>query len=469
MFPFLKGLVDPDEDRLKEVLEEKESLLKQVENLNAKLQNVTSHVSSGNSSGDALQKFINTANIPVCGFNQDMHIVQFNAKAEEIMKIKKNRVLGEHILEAFAIDPTCKEHLRTLCKDALEGKKTHDFEFSTLTGDGEEIDLLINFSTMTGEHDEIVEVLGIAQDITARKRLQIQMERATEDAKRLVEEKEMVARQWEAFIQTATAPIIGIDSNGNISHWNDKAAELTGFDTIEVLGKPLFDGYVKQTSRTSVKIVFTNALHGIVSGNFECPLQSKGGNCLDLLLNCTPHRDMSGNVIGVIAVGQDITERKKVEQEKSRVVQELQSFIDSANAPIFGIDAEGYLNEWNNKAAQITGFSRDDVLGCNFVEDLIDGAYHNSLQSVLDDALRGKETVNFEFPFYTQKNRKLNLLLNVTARKDINGDIIGVIGVAQDVTDRTVAEQEKIRVAQELQSFIDTANAPIFGIDANGL
>ncbi len=39
--------------------------------------------------------------------------------------------------------------------------------------------------------------------------------------------------------------------------------------------------------------------------------------------------------------GQDITERKQVEVEKARVAQELQTFIDTANAPIFGIDDAG--------------------------------------------------------------------------------------------------------------------------------
>ncbi len=87
-----------------------------------------------------------------------------------------------------------------------------------------------------------------------------------------------------------------------------------------------------------------------------------------MLLNATTRRDVSGNVVGVIGVGQDITERKQVEVEKTRVAQELQTFIDTANAPIFGIDANGLVNEWNNKSAAITGFSREEVLGRNLVQ-----------------------------------------------------------------------------------------------------
>ena len=89
---------------------------------------------------------------------------------------------------------------------------------------------------------------------------------------------------------------------------------------------------------------------------------------MEVLLNATTRRDVSGAVVGMIGVGQDITERKQVEVEKTRVAQELQTFIDTANAPIFGIDAQGLVNEWNNKAAAITGFSREEVLGKNLVQ-----------------------------------------------------------------------------------------------------
>ncbi len=44
-----------------------------------------------------------------------------------------------------------------------------------------------------------------------------------------------------------------------------------------------------------------------------------------------------------------------------RVANDLTQLIDTANAPIFGIDTDGLVNEWNRKAAQITGFSKEEV------------------------------------------------------------------------------------------------------------
>jgi PAS domain S-box-containing protein len=177
----------------------------------------------------------------------------------------------------------------------------------------------------------------------------------------------------------------------------------------------------------------------------------------------------SGKVIGVISVGQDITERKQFEEEKTRVAQELQTFIDTANAPIFGIDENVLVNEWNNKAVEITGYTRDEVMGQNLVERFITEEYRVSVIGVFDRALNGQEAANFEFPLFTKDMRRVEVLLNATTRRDVDGRNIGIISVGQDITDRKEEEVQMTRVAQELQTFIDTVNAPIFGIDENVL
>ncbi len=102
-------------------------------------------------------------------------------------------------------------------------------------------------------------------------------------------------------------------------------------------------------------------------------------------------------------------------------------------------------------------------MGRDLVQEFITEEYRESVRAVLDDALRGKETANFEFALYTKDKRRVDVLLNATTRWDLSGGVVGVVGVGQDITERNIAEREKTRVAKELQSFIDTANAPIFG------
>ena len=117
-----------------------------------------------------------------------------------------------------------------------------------------------------------------------------------------------------------------------------------------------------------MKNVLDDALDGRETANFEFSLYTKDGKRVYVLLNATTRRNINGGVVGMIGVGQDITSRKQVEVEKALVAQELQTFIDTANAPIFGIDAHGLVNEWNFKSASITGFSREEVMGKNLVQ-----------------------------------------------------------------------------------------------------
>ena len=49
--------------------------------------------------------------------------------------------------------------------------------------------------------------------------------------------------------------------------------------------------------------------------------------------------------------------------------------IDTANAPIFGVDANMNVTEWNRKAAEITGFSRHEVIGRSLVQQFITPDY----------------------------------------------------------------------------------------------
>ena len=127
--------------------------------------------------------------------------------------------------------------------------------------------------------------------------------------------------------------------------------------------------------------------------------------------------------------------------------REYVNLINTANAPIFGIDVDGKVNIWNQRAAAITGFSEEEVMGRLLVEDFITEDYQESVNQVLMDALKGNETSNYQFPIMTKYKRKLDVLLNATTRRDGLGNVIGVVGIGQDIT-----ELEKVREHNRLQN-----------------
>ena len=58
-----------------------------------------------------------------------------------------------------------------------------------------------------------------------------------------------------------------------------------------------------------------------------------------------------------------------------------------------------------------------------------------SVKHVMDNALKGIETSNYKLEFRTKSNEIRYLLVNATTRRDVENDIVGVVGVAQDVTE----------------------------------
>lgn len=84
------------------------------------------------------------------------------------------------------------------------------------------------------------------------------------------------------------------------------------------------------------------------------------------------------------------------------MANELRQLIDTANAPIFGIDIDGMVNEWNDKTEQITGYSRHEAMGKPLISTFIVKELRDSVQCVMDLALQGKETSNYELEFRTK-------------------------------------------------------------------
>ena len=71
---------------------------------------------------------------------------------------------------------------------------------------------------------------------------------------------------------------------------------------------------------------------------------------------------------------------------------------------------------------------------------------------MLDNALRGRGTSNYELEFTTKSNETRYLLVNATTRLDAEKNIVGVVGVAQDVTE--TAQHDRGMYIRLLHKFI---------------
>ncbi len=247
---------------------------------------------------------------------------------------------------------------------------------------------------------------------------------------------------FNKLIEDSDAFTFGVNANGYVFAWNETAEQLTGIRRRDVIGQNLFSGDVLDGCEETVSELFDKIFAGEKVGSFHISLQSKSADRINVLSNATALRTANGKIIGVFTIGNEVTELTWEQTELSRVNNNLKQLIDTANAPIFGIDSDGNVNEWNQTAERITGFTKQEVLGQDLVSLYITDDYKDSVSLVLNKALAGEQTANYEFPLFTKVGSHVDVLLNSTTRRNANGEIIGVVGVGQDITElkRSLAE-----------------------------
>ena len=260
--------------------------------------------------------------------------------------------------------------------------------------------------------------------------------------KLIVDNQILGIKSLKQLIENSSAPIIGIDTDFRITLWNDAIERISGYAKEEVLGTEL--ALLLSGKDNVSKIMHDQVLAGqsCLFCTYEMVLVDKEGGNHCLLLSSSPQYNQHGDVVGCVSIGQDITALNAVRLEQGRIANELMAFIDTANAPIFGIDTAGLVNEWNQAAERITGYSKSEVMGRDLVESFITEDYKVSVKGVLDEALKGRETANYEFPLYSKTNARVDVLLNSTTRRDTQGQVVGVVGVGQDVTELNRSQKE---------------------------
>mmetsp|Transcript_3569 Transcript_3569/g.5524 ORF Transcript_3569/g.5524 Transcript_3569/m.5524 type:complete len:1042 (-) Transcript_3569:850-3975(-) len=395
---------------------------------------------------------IDESNSPMFGVDNYGIINEWNKKMAQITGCTKEHSHGLNFMDAFVL-PQFHLDIELVFNNALQGNGA-SFELEIQGGDGYPLHLLVNVSTKRNVEGIINGLFCIAEDITES----AQHERAVANT----------AKELRQLVDTANVPIFGIDLYGNINEWNNKTADISGYSADEAFNRPLVETFILPELRESVTNIFKNGLEGIGISNYNLEFRTKSKDILYLLITITTRRDPENNIVGVVCVAQDITETCKHERAVVATANELRQLIDTANAPIFGIDVDGDVNEWNDKTVEITGFTKEESFDRNLVENFIVPSLRSSVQNVLDKALQGIETSNYELEFRTKSNEIRYLLVNATTRRDDENNIVGVVGVAQDITEAVDRDRAVASIANELRHLIETANAPIFGVDCDG-
>ncbi|WP_421903420.1 PAS domain S-box protein [Maridesulfovibrio sp.] len=167
--------------------------------------------------------------------------------------------------------------------------------------DGRKVLLSINASPIISDDGSIKKVVASVEDITTRKKV----EEALKES----------AYRFRSLVKTAESVIILLSPDKKILEFNRMAEQLFGRTRHEVLGRDYYELFVPERLWPDHNRQFATVLSGNPLRLLENYVVAKGGEERMIQWSLSRLLDAKGGALGVLAVGQDITERKRSEVE----------------------------------------------------------------------------------------------------------------------------------------------------------
>ena len=247
----------------------------------------------------------------------DFKITFINQFAKDLA----TEITGKPLTEAQDIrllfEDLIGQDTRIMLDKIIHGKNLEKIFIDLSTDSGRNLNLELNFIPVSNRGNQPDHFEFIINDLTQQKLFE----------NKLVNQ----AKNISNFIDNAHAIIIGVDTRGYITEWNNFASVTTGYQKNEVYTQKLVDKLIPESHQGNFSKVLSRAIHQKGVRNYEIPIYTSDQSIKILLLSLTPRISVTGEAVGVTLMGSDITElsqyRQSLEQKVDERTRELKQSI----------------------------------------------------------------------------------------------------------------------------------------------
>lgn len=245
--------------------------------------------------------------------------------------------------------------------------------------------------------------------------------------------------------------IFGLDVNGCITTWNSGAELIKGYKTAEILGRHFSIFYteaeIAQNKPAEALQVAT------VTGRYtnEGWRRRKDGSLFWANVVMTALYNENQQLYGFSKVTRDITERRRSEQALQESYSLLERVIEGTADAVFVKDLQGRYQLLNSAAAHIFNRPKEEIPGKTDTE-LVPWEQAIALQRIDQAVIETGFSQTLEEPVSTAAGEVRIFLTSKDPYRDAAGNILGVIGVARDITERIQADAKLRRSVQRLEA-----------------
>lgn len=257
--------------------------------------------------------------------------------------------------------------------------------------------------------------------------------------------------------------IVVLDEDGAIVDANAAVPGITGYTPQELADIARTAKGIPDGAFGELAALFMQAAEGRTA-QIEFAMLHKNGHEIQLHLEFVPLRHESEQ-LGIYVVCRDKTERKLAQRRLQESEERYKSLFDYNPSGVYWLSLEGVYMSCNDSMATLLGCRREDLLG-NSYRTVIEDENLKRTNFHFEAACRGVPQ-NYEASVINNKGESLELnIVNVPIF--VEGEIVGVYGIASDITESKRYVRRIERLSYEHTLILNAVSEGIFGIGTDG-
>ncbi|RUM07951.1 sensor domain-containing protein [Rhizobium chutanense] len=365
--------------------------------------------------------------LPVFYKNTHGRYIGCNKAFEDFVGLARDEIIGK---TDFDLHPKHLAELYFAENEALLQRGGAQYtERKFTTANGAVRDVAINKAVLTGENGDSAGLIGAVVDITEHKQVQRDLKKALEFA--------------EGIITAIPDVLFEADEEGRYLQVWTRNPELLAQQEEMLLGRTVTDVLAPDQAAIAMEALRAAGKEGVAYGRCICiSLPNGETRWFELSVARRPGGDPAAAPT-LLAFSRDITERKQAEDAINSVRTQLLSVLQTMPDMVWAKDMDGVYLLCNDAFERLTGLSEADVVGKTDIE-LFDIERARSFRETDRAAIEAGECILSDEEWVVSRESGESVLLET--RKvpimDAGGDVVGVLGVARDVTELNVSRQK---------------------------
>jgi PAS domain S-box-containing protein len=259
------------------------------------------------------------------------------------------------------------------------------------------------------------------------------------------------ASRLAAIVDSSADPVVGEALDGTIVSWNAAAEQTFGWTAKEVLGRNI-TLMVPDDLRDELDDVMTRAAQGEAVSHYVTRRLTKDGRQLDISVTTSPIRGADGSIIGVSALGRDVTEALKAAEAMRESEARKSAILAGALDAIITIDHTGRVLEANPATTATFGWTAEEMVGHQLAELIVPEEKRAAHREGIADYLRTGSSPMLGRRLQLTAVRKDGTRIPVEAtitEVELPGDPV-FTGYLRDMTAQHAAQAEADRLRERL-------------------